>query len=127
MRSVGAGRVTMASWKGGGGKTIKIRHNSKYATAYKHLSRYARGIRRGSKVEQGQIIGYVGSTGMSTGPHLHFEFYERGRYVDPLGIKFPRDASLSRSKMTQFTDRARELLAFFLLTSATGKLLATLK
>jgi murein DD-endopeptidase MepM/ murein hydrolase activator NlpD len=79
----------MAAYKGGGGNTVKIRHNSNYSTGYLHLSRYGRGIKRGVKVKQGQVIGYVGSTGLSTGPHLDFRFWKNGKPVDPLKIDPP--------------------------------------
>lgn len=97
--AVGDGKVIIAGTRGGSGKMIKIRHNKTYQTAYKHLSRYGAGIRRGVYVKQGQLIGYVGSTGLATGPHLHFEFWERGRFIDPLGKRFPREKKLPRSKM----------------------------
>jgi murein DD-endopeptidase MepM/ murein hydrolase activator NlpD len=87
--AVGDGTVTMAQYKGGGGNTVRIRHNSNYETAYLHLSRYGKGIKRGAKVQQGQVIGYVGSTGLSTGPHLDFRFWKNGQAVDPLKIDPP--------------------------------------
>lgn len=102
VRSVGKGQITILGRRGGSGKMIKIRHNSVYQTAYLHLSRYAKGLRKGSRVEQGQIIGYVGSTGLATGPHLHFSFYENGRYVDPLGKKFPAADPVPKKQMDQF-------------------------
>ena len=69
----GSGTVTRARWCGGGGNCVKIKHNSTYETVYAHMKNFAKGIKEGRKVSQGQIIGYVGSTGMSTGPHLHYE------------------------------------------------------
>lgn len=111
VRAVGDGVVTVARWRGGGGKTIMLRHNSVYKTAYKHLSGYARGVRPGSKVKQGQIIGYVGSTGMSTGPHLHFEFYKHGRYVDPLRQKFPSADPVPDELLGQFKSKTPMALA----------------
>ncbi len=110
VRSVGDGVVTFAGWSGGGGKIIKVRHNSTYQTAYKHLNGYANGIRSGARVRQGQIIGYVGNTGMSTAPHLHFEFFQGGRYVDPLGRKFPSADPVPKVLMTQFQSDALPLL-----------------
>lgn len=89
VRAVGDGTVTFAARSGGGGNVVKIRHNSIYQTAYKHLSGYAKGVRVGARVQQGQVIAYVGNTGLSTGPHLHFEFYQSGNYIDPLGKRFP--------------------------------------
>lgn len=87
--SVGDGTVLYAYYKGGGGNTIKIRHNSSYVTAYMHLSRYGKGIKKGAKVKQGQVIGYVGKTGLATGPHLDFRFWKNGKPVDPLKIDPP--------------------------------------
>lgn len=110
VRAVGDGTVTFAAYSGGGGNVIKIRHNSTYATAYKHLSGYAKGIRSGRHVQQGQVIGYVGSTGMSTGPHLHFEFYQAGRYIDPLGKKFPSAEPVPAEHLALFQNNAQELL-----------------
>tara|TARA_B100001248_G_scaffold262731_1_gene261822 strand:- start:1594 stop:2883 length:1290 start_codon:yes stop_codon:yes gene_type:complete len=110
VRAVGAGRVTYAGWRGGGGKTIKIRHNSVYKTAYKHLNGYAKGIRRGKRVEQGQIIGYVGTTGLSTGPHLHFEFFKHGKFVDPLRQEFPSADPIPKKFMAEFQAHSNEVL-----------------
>lgn len=87
--AVGDGVITEAGARGGSGNMLEVKHNVVYRTAYKHLSRFAAGIRVGSRVQMGQVIGYVGSTGLATGPHLHFEFYEGGRVRDPQGIKFP--------------------------------------
>ncbi len=92
--SVADGVVLYAGWKGGYGKFVQIRHANGYITGYGHLSRIARGIRRGVRVKQGQVIGYVGSTGLSTGPHLHFEMKSNGRYVNPLRIRPPRTQPL---------------------------------
>jgi len=110
VRSVGAGRVTFVGRRGGGGKTIKITHNSIYKTAYKHLNGYAKGIRSGARVEQGQVIGFVGSTGLSTGPHLHFEFFKRGRFVDPLRQEFPSANPVPKKYLTEFTAYTNEIL-----------------
>lgn len=110
VRAVGDGRVTYVGRRGGGGKTIKIRHNSYYHTAYKHLNGYASGIRGGARVKQGQVIGYVGSTGLATGPHLHFEFYEGGRFVDPLGKKFPSADPVPQRWIHEFKIYARQIL-----------------
>lgn len=110
IRAVGDGTVTFAARSGGGGNVIKIRHNSIYETAYKHLSGYAKGIRSGARVQQGQVIGYVGSTGVSTGPHLHFEFYQSGNYIDPLGKKFPSAEPIAPEHLASFTENARILL-----------------
>ena len=87
--ALGDGTVISAGWGGGGGNTVKIRHNSVYTTAYLHLSRYAKGIKAGVHVQQGQVIGYVGSTGNSTGPHLDFRVWKNGTPIDPLRLESP--------------------------------------
>ncbi|MBT8378717.1 MAG: peptidoglycan DD-metalloendopeptidase family protein [Ignavibacteria bacterium] len=89
VRTTGDGMVVEASYKGGNGKYIKVRHNSVYTTMYLHLSRFGKGIKRGVNVQQGQVIGYVGSTGLSTGPHLDYRFYINGSPVDPLKVEVP--------------------------------------
>jgi murein DD-endopeptidase MepM/ murein hydrolase activator NlpD len=110
IRAVGDGRIVYLGRNGGSGKMIKIRHNSVYQTAYLHLNGYAKGLRRGSRVQQGQLIGYVGQTGLATGPHLHFAFYENGRYVDPLGRKFPAADPVPDEKLTSFKKVARGII-----------------
>ena len=85
----GDGIISRAKWCGGGGNCIKIKHNSVYQTVYAHLSKFGKGIKRGVRVKQGQIIGYVGSTGMSTGPHLHYEVIENGRKINSQKLKLP--------------------------------------
>jgi murein DD-endopeptidase MepM/ murein hydrolase activator NlpD len=81
--TIGDGVVTSVKYEGAGGNTVRIRHNSVYSTAYLHLSRYAKGLKAGQRVRQGEVIGYVGSTGRSTGPHLHFETRYNGFAFDP--------------------------------------------
>ena len=85
----GDGIVVRAKWCGGGGNCIKIKHNSTYQTIYAHLKNFASGIRSGVRVKQGQIIGYVGSTGKSTGPHLHYEVIEGGKKINSQTLKLP--------------------------------------
>ena len=85
----GAGKIIRARWCGGGGNCVKIKHNSIYETVYAHMKNFARGIKEGKRVSQGQIIGYVGSTGMSTGPHLHYEVIINGRKVNSQKLKLP--------------------------------------
>ena len=87
--AIGDGVVQFKAYKGGGGNTIKIKHNSTYTTAYLHLSGYAKGLAVGQRVKQGQVIGYVGSTGSSTGPHLDFRVWKNGAPVDPLKLESP--------------------------------------
>jgi len=106
--AVGDGRVTRMNYSRSSGKTIKLRHNSVYQTAYKHLYKFHSKLRKGSKVKQGQVIGYVGSTGLSTGPHLHFEFYQGGRYVDPLGKKFPQLKKIKKENLVTYKRFAEE-------------------
>jgi murein DD-endopeptidase MepM/ murein hydrolase activator NlpD len=89
IRTVGDGVVVDASYTRGNGNYVKIRHNSVYTTMYLHMSRFGKGIKRGKTVAQGEVIGYVGSTGLATGPHLHFAFYMNGSYVDPLKVDIP--------------------------------------
>lgn len=111
--AVGDGVVVRAGVMGGAGKTIQLRHNSMYQTNYKHLHGFAKSVRSGARVRQGQVIGYVGSTGLSTGPHLHFELWENGRYVDPLGKKFP-SADPVPTKHLQVFEKGVKLLTKFL-------------
>lgn len=89
VRAVADGTVSIAGYKGGAGLMVQLNHGSRYSTAYLHLSKLAPGVKRGTRVNRGQVIGAVGSTGLATGPHLHYSFFDRGRYVDPLRIKLP--------------------------------------
>tara|TARA_Y100000816_G_scaffold153466_1_gene109332 strand:+ start:200 stop:1498 length:1299 start_codon:yes stop_codon:yes gene_type:complete len=98
----GDGVVTKASWCGGGGNCIKIKHNSVYTTIYAHLSKFGRNIKKGTRVKQGQIIGYVGSTGMSTGPHLHYEVVENGKKVNSQKLKLPSGKTLKGKERQEF-------------------------
>ena len=91
----GDGKIIRARWCGGGGNCIKIKHNSTYSTVYAHLSKFAVGIKEGVRVKQGRIIGYVGSTGMSTGPHLHYEVIENGKKINSQTLKLPSGRTLS--------------------------------
>ncbi len=93
--AAGSGRIEMAGWNGNYGRYIKIRHNNTYQTAYAHLSAIAKGIYAGAQVDQGQVIGYVGSTGRSTGPHLHYEILVNRRQVNPMTINLPTGKNLS--------------------------------
>ncbi len=83
IRAAGAGRVQFRGVKGGFGNAVEIAHSGGVVTRYGHMSRFAKNLASGQKVEQGQVIGYVGSTGLASGPHLHFEYIERGVYIDP--------------------------------------------
>tara|TARA_B100001057_G_scaffold207175_1_gene207890 strand:- start:433 stop:1779 length:1347 start_codon:yes stop_codon:yes gene_type:complete len=98
----GSGTVTRARWCGGGGNCVKIKHNSTYETIYAHMKSFARGIREGRKVKQGQVIGYVGSTGLSTGPHLHYEVLINGKKVNSQKLKLPSGKILKGEERKQF-------------------------
>ena len=98
----GSGTVTRARWCGGGGNCVKIKHNSTYQTIYAHMKNFARGIKEGKKVRQGQIIGYVGSTGMSTGPHLHYEVMVNGKKVNSQKLNLPSGKILKGEERKNF-------------------------
>ena len=98
----GSGTVERASWFGAYGKYVRIRHNSTYKTAYAHLSKFGRNIKAGKKVRQGQIIGYVGSTGRSTGPHLHYEVLVNNKRINSQRLKLPSGKKLSKNEMGNF-------------------------
>ncbi|UCF54285.1 MAG: M23 family metallopeptidase, partial [Bradyrhizobium sp.] len=98
----GNGVIERAEWEGGYGKYIRIKHSNGYETAYGHMSAFAKGMEIGKKVRQGQVIGFVGSTGASTGPHVHYEILVNGRFVDPLRVKLPRGRSLEGPMMASF-------------------------
>ena len=108
--AVGDGVVTSATWQGQAGRIVKIRHNSVYSTAYMHLSGFGPGIRPGVKVRQGDIIGYVGSTGLSTGPHLDFRFYRNGGPVDPLKVEAPPVEPVREENMELFRKKRKFLV-----------------
>ncbi len=100
--ALGDGEVTFKAYKGGGGNTVKIRHNSTYTTGYLHLHGYAKGLRVGKRVKQGEVIGYVGSTGASTGPHLDFRVWKNGSPINPLKLKSPSADPVPESQMADF-------------------------
>ncbi len=101
------GRITMAGWHGGHGKYVRIQHAGNMATGYAHMSRIAAAV--GERVRRGQVIGYVGSTGLSTGPHLHYELYRNGATVNPSSMKFTQAAQLSGAALSAFRARLAEL------------------
>lgn len=100
--SIGDGVVVEKGYKGGGGNTVKVRHNSVYTTAYLHLSRYAKNLQVGSHVSQGEVIGYVGSTGTSTGAHLDFRVWKNGSPINPLTMESPSVEPIPQNAMTEF-------------------------
>jgi murein DD-endopeptidase MepM/ murein hydrolase activator NlpD len=111
VRATGDGRIVSLGTNGGYGKTIVIQHGSRYSTLYAHLNGYARGLRAGHTVRQGQVIGYVGMTGLATGPHLHYEFQVDGVHRDPLRVRLPDASPLQAKYIEDFQDYARPLLA----------------
>ena len=98
----GDGVITRAKWCGGGGNCIKIKHNSTYQTVYAHMQSFARGIKLGVRVKQGQIIGYVGSTGKSTGPHLHYEVIVNGKKINSQKLNLPSGKILKGEDRKKF-------------------------
>ncbi len=111
IKATGDGRVVLAGRKGGYGNTVIIQHGNSYRTLYAHMHGFAKNIRTGQTVKQGQVIGYVGSTGLSTGPHLHYEFQEKGRHIDPLSKKLPVADPLSGKERQRFLQHTQPLLA----------------
>lgn len=107
--AAGTGVIEMAGWNAGYGRYIRIRHDGAYDTAYAHLHGFARGIGKGRRVRQGQIIGYVGTTGQSTGPHLHYEVMRNNAQVDPQGVKLPTGRSLAGSDLKSFLATVKQL------------------
>ena len=106
--AAGNGEIEEAGRKGQYGNYVRIRHANGYQTAYGHMRRVGSGVAAGVKVRQGQVIGYVGSTGMSSGPHLHFEVLVNKRFVDPLKIKVPKERQLEGRELLSFQrERAR--------------------
>ena len=105
----GSGIITRARWCGGGGNCVKIKHNSTYQTIYAHMKSFARGIREGVRVKQGQIIGYVGSTGNSTGPHLHYEVIKNGKKINSQTLKLPSGKILKNKARKLFEVKKIEL------------------
>lgn len=111
--SIGDGTVVERGYKGGGGNTVVIKHNTVYTTYYLHLSGFAKGIVPGARVRQGEVIGYVGSTGLSTGPHLDFRVYKNGSPTDPLKLDVPPGEPVKpefRSDYTTMKDSLTTLL-----------------
>jgi len=102
IESAGSGVVKYAGWKGGYGNYVEIKHSNGYSTAYAHLSRMGRGVRTGAKVDQGQVIGFVGMTGLSSGPHLHYEVKVNNRLINPLSVKSLPGVPIPKKEMQQF-------------------------
>jgi murein DD-endopeptidase MepM/ murein hydrolase activator NlpD len=109
--AVASGIVTFAGRSGQYGNHIEIEHQQPYSTSYSHLQRFVRGLRVGATVRKGEVIGYVGSSGMATGPHLHFMLFENGVYVDPLTVKLPADEQISGARWKRFASLRSDLVA----------------
>ena len=109
--AVGDGRVLFAGWNGGYGKFVKIRHNGTYTSTYGHLSRFAKEVKRTKYIKQGTIIGYVGSTGLSTGPHLDYRLIKNGRFVNPLTCNFPSASPVREEYLKNFERTKEEMVA----------------
>jgi hypothetical protein len=112
IQAAGDGRIEQMGWNGGYGNYVRVRHTAEYATAYGHMSRFARGLRVGATVRQGQVIGFVGATGRATGPHLHYEVMRGGRQINPLGVRFAAGRKLAGPELARFnaTREAAEAL-----------------
>lgn len=111
VKATGSGKIIYRGRKGGYGKTIVIRHAGKYSTLYAHMSGYKRGLRSGKRVKQGQTIGYVGSTGLATGPHLHYEFRINGAHRNPLRVRLPAAKPIHRKYKQDFIEKSNGLFA----------------
>jgi murein DD-endopeptidase MepM/ murein hydrolase activator NlpD len=104
----GDGRIKTASRNRANGRYIIINHGQQFVTKYLHLSKFGRGIKAGKKVKQGQVIGYVGSTGLATGPHLHYEFLVNGTHMNPRTVALPKAQSIAKSELAQFALATRQ-------------------
>jgi murein DD-endopeptidase MepM/ murein hydrolase activator NlpD len=102
--AAGDGVIDYAGRKGGYGKYIRIRHNSEFQAAYAHMRSYKKGMHKGKRVRQGDVIGYVGTTGRSTGPHLHYEIIRNGRKTNPLRVRMPSGKKLKGTALAHFMD-----------------------
>jgi murein DD-endopeptidase MepM/ murein hydrolase activator NlpD len=111
IRASGDGKIIHAGTKGGYGRLIVIQHGGRYTTAYGHLHRYAKGARTGRRVKQGQIIGYVGSSGLATGPHLHYEFRVNGVHRNPLTVKLPEAQPVNKAYLDHFNENTQVYLS----------------
>ena len=118
VKASGKGEVSFIGRQRGYGKVIYLKHGDRYTTVYGHLSKYARGLRKGDSVRQGEIIGYVGQTGLATGPHLHYEFRVNGKHVDPLSHKLPTAMPLPKKYLADFHQKSDPLVQQLNLLSA---------
>ena len=111
IKAAGDGKVLLAGRRGGYGNTVIIQHGNTYTTLYGHMQGFAKGVKTGGTVKQGQVIGYIGTTGLSTGPHLHYEFQVNGVHVDPLGQKLPMADPIAKAERARFLAQSQPLMA----------------
>lgn len=111
IKAAGDGKVLLAGRRGGYGNTVIIQHGNTYRTLYGHMQGFAKGVKTGGSVKQGQVIGYIGTTGLSTGPHLHYEFQVNGVHVDPLGQKVAMADPISKAERARFQQQSQPLMA----------------
>ena len=119
IKAAGDGKIIHRGNKGGYGRTIILQHGSQYSTLYAHMRRYGKNLSVGSRVKQGQIIGYIGSSGLATGPHLHYEFRINGVHRNPLTVKLPDAKPLARDALQRFKEETAERFARLELFSST--------
>lgn len=119
IKATGDGKIAFIGVKGGYGKTVVVQHGSQYSTLYAHLSRFARGVKAGARIKQGQVIGYVGQTGLATGPHLHYEFLVNGAHRNPLTVALPHAEPLPAEHRSAFSMLAEQRLAKLAQSQAT--------
>jgi murein DD-endopeptidase MepM/ murein hydrolase activator NlpD len=120
IKAAGNGKVIFRGTKGGYGKTVIIQHGTKYTTLYAHLSKYAKSSKKGRTIKQGQIIGYVGKTGLATGPHLHYEFRVNGVHRNPLTVKLPKADPINSKYRKDFDQKTAEIQNTFDLMSSSS-------
>jgi len=118
--AAGSGQIERIGWAGGYGNSITIRHNKEYATLYGHMSGFAPGMTQGKRVQQGDIIGFVGTTGMSTGPHLHYEVHLNGKQIDPLSLKLPSRQRLQGQELARYLDYVKTVNTRFQVLAKNG-------
>jgi murein DD-endopeptidase MepM/ murein hydrolase activator NlpD len=123
--AAGNGIVEVAGRNGGYGNYVRIRHSGSYKTAYAHMKKFAKGVRKGSRVKQGQIIGYVGTTGRSTGPHLHYEVHQGGKQINPLSVKLPAGRKLGGKMLSAFKKHSKKINTEVASTSLETQLAST--
>ncbi|MGY8813198.1 MAG: OapA family protein [Gammaproteobacteria bacterium] len=111
VKAAGDGTITSIGTNGGYGRVIQIKHGGSYGTLYAHLSKYTRGLKKGSRVKQGQTVGYVGMSGLATGPHLHYEFRVNGVHRNPLTVQLPKADSMPKNLLADFKEKSAPLLA----------------